>query len=89
MGRPRMDAADQAALDARLIELDGTPNKSRLGANAILSVSMAAAHAAAQAEGLPLFRLSGGRRRDADPLPQSRYLAVARTLDGGSIFRIS
>src|SRR4051794_7679888 len=51
-----MDAANQAALDARLIALDGTPNKSRLGANAVLAVSLAAAHAAAQAEGLPLFR---------------------------------
>jgi enolase len=51
-----MDATAQATLDERLIALDGTPNKSRLGANAILSVSMAAAHAAAHAEGLPLFR---------------------------------
>jgi enolase len=65
-----MDAIGQAALDARLIALDGTPNKSRLGANAVLSVSMAAAHAAAHAEGLPLF----GYLADTDvtliPLPQ-------------------
>jgi enolase len=51
-----MDATAQATLDARLIALDGTPNKSRLGANAVLAVSMAAAHAAAHAAGLPLFR---------------------------------
>jgi enolase len=65
-----MDAANQAALDARLIELDGTPNKSRLGANAILAVSMAAAHAAAQAEGLPLFRYLADDDVTLIPLPQ-------------------
>src|SRR5215212_228973 len=54
------DAADQAGLDARLIALDGTANKSRLGANATLSVSMAAAHAAAAAAGQPLYRYLGG-----------------------------
>jgi enolase len=50
-----MDAADQAAIDARMIELDGTDNKARLGANAILAVSLAAAHAAAKASGKPLY----------------------------------
>jgi enolase len=59
-----MDAVDQPALDARLIELDGTPDKSRLGANTLLAVSLAAAKAAAAAGGLPLFRhintLTGG-----------------------------
>jgi enolase len=65
-----MDAANQAALDARLIALDGTPNKSRLGANAVLSVSMAAAHAAAQAEGLPLFRYLADTDVTLIPLPQ-------------------
>ena len=66
-----MDASDQAALDARLIALDGTPDKSRLGANAMLSVSMAAAHAAAHEAGLPLFRYFAGTA-DATliPLPQ-------------------
>ncbi len=66
-----MDASDQAALDARLIALDGTPDKSRLGANAMLSVSMAAAHAAAHEAGLPLFRYFAGTG-DATliPLPQ-------------------
>jgi enolase len=65
-----MDAANQAALDARLIALDGTPNKSRLGANAILAVSMAAAHAAAQAADLPLFRYLADTDVSLIPLPQ-------------------
>jgi enolase len=51
-----MDASDQAAIDQKMIELDGTDNKGRLGANAILSVSMAAAHAAAREAGVPLYR---------------------------------
>ena len=54
------DASDQAALDRRLVELDGTPGKTRLGANATLAVSMAAAHAAAASAGLPLYRYLGG-----------------------------
>ena len=57
------DAAEQAAIDRTLIELDGTPNKSRLGANAILGVSLAAARAAAAAAGEPLYRYLGGVRR--------------------------
>ena len=54
------DALDQKALDRALIDLDGTPNKSRLGANAILGVSLAAARAAAVEEGQPLWRYLGG-----------------------------
>lgn len=65
-----LDAADQAALDRNMIELDGTPNKSRLGANAILAVSMAAAHAAAGAAGLPLYHYLGGEDANLVPLPQ-------------------
>jgi enolase len=65
-----MDAGDQAALDAKLIELDGTPSKSRLGANAVLAVSMAAAHAAAAAAGVPLYRYLGGPDAATLPLPQ-------------------
>jgi enolase len=65
-----MDAADQAALDRRLIELDGTPSKSRLGGNAVLAVSMAAAHAAAAAAGEPLYRHLGGPDANTLPLPQ-------------------
>jgi enolase len=64
------DAADQAALDRRLIELDGTPVKARLGANATLAVSMAAAHAAAAAAGQPLYRHLGGDQASLLPLPQ-------------------
>ena len=65
-----LDAADQSSLDNKLIQLDGTPNKSRLGANAVLAVSMAAAHAAAAASGQPLFRYLGGPEADLIPLPQ-------------------
>ncbi len=64
-----MDGADQAGLDAALIELDGTPNKRKLGANATLAVSLAAAHAAAAATGKPLFRHLGGAE-GLIPLPQ-------------------
>ena len=65
-----IDASDQPALDKRLIELDGTPSKSRLGGNAVLSVSMAAAHAAAAAAGEPLYRYLGGADVSQLPLPQ-------------------
>jgi enolase len=65
-----IDAADQAALDARLIELDGTPSKSRLGGNAVVAVSMAAAHAAAADAGQPLYRYLGGPEVNLLPLPQ-------------------
>ena len=61
--RPRSGRSSQAALDRMLIALDGTPNKSRLGANAILAVSLAAAHAAAAEERLPLWRYLGGETR--------------------------
>ena len=69
-----MDAADQAALDRALIELDGTPNKSRLGANAILGVSLAAAHAQAAEEGLPLWRYLGGEAARVLPVPMMNVL---------------
>ena len=65
-----VDAADQAGLDQRLIDLDGTPSKSRLGANAIIAVSIAAAHAAAAAAGEPLYRHLGGAEAITLPLPQ-------------------
>jgi enolase len=64
------DAADQAALDRQLIELDGTPAKTRLGANATLAVSLAAAHAAAASAGLPLFRHLAGDGVVTLPQPQ-------------------
>ncbi|NCA69108.1 MAG: phosphopyruvate hydratase [Sphingobacteriia bacterium] len=64
-----MDVADQTALDRRMIELDGTENKARLGANALLGVSLAAAHAAAQEKALPLYRsLAGGPYRLPVPM---------------------
>src|SRR3954454_18035578 len=69
-----LDATDQAALDRRLVELDGTPNKSRLGANAILGVSLAAAHAAAAEEGLPLWRYLGGEAAHVLPVPMMNVL---------------
>ncbi len=65
-----LDATDQAALDARLIALDGTPDKSRLGGNAVLAVSLAAAHAAAYARRIPLWRYLGGDSATTLPLPQ-------------------
>ena len=68
------DASDQAALDRRMIELDGTPNKSRLGANAILAVSMAAARAAAASFGLPLYRYVGGAQASVLPVPQMNVI---------------
>ncbi|MGH7948198.1 MAG: phosphopyruvate hydratase [Candidatus Binataceae bacterium] len=75
-----MDAADQRAIDNRLIELDGTPNKSKLGANAILGVSLACAHAAAKSRGVPLYRYL-----DADahllPTPMMNILNGGRHAD--------
>jgi len=64
-----MDAEDQRAVDATLIQLDGTPNKARLGANAILGVSLATAKAAAAARGLPLYRYIGGTQAHVLPVP--------------------
>jgi len=69
-----MDAADQVALDNAMIKLDGTSNKSKLGANAILSVSMAAARAAAQAYGLPLYKYLGGINARCLPLPMMNII---------------
>jgi len=69
-----MDAADQKALDGALIALDGTPNKSRLGANAVLGVSLAAAHAQAAEEGLPLWRFLGGEEASVLPVPMMNVL---------------
>src|ERR1700751_5627611 len=62
-----MDAEQQIAIDNIMIDLDGTPNKSRLGANAILGVSLALAKAAAEASGMPLYRYIGGGRAPPPP----------------------
>jgi enolase len=74
----RFNVLDQKGLDHALIELDGTPNKGRLGANAILGVSLAVAHAAAQAKGVPLYRYLGGTSAATLPLP------MANILNGGA-----
>src|SRR5260370_4367633 len=77
-----LDASAQVALDHRMIETDGTPNKGKLGANAILAVSMAAARAAAAAEGLPLYRYLArfSTWRDATTLP----VPIMNILNGGA-----
>lgn len=69
-----MDASDQRALDQKMIELDGTDNKGRLGANAILAVSMAASRAAANEFGLPLYRYLGGAGANTLPTPMMNIL---------------
>ncbi len=69
-----MDAADQFALDQAMIETDGTPTKSKVGANAILGVSMAAARAAASAHGMPLYRYIGGAAARTLPVPMMNIL---------------
>ncbi len=69
-----LDPADQATLDRTMLELDGTPNKGRLGANAILGVSLAAAKAAAAEAGLPLWRYLGGEAAHVLPVPMMNVL---------------
>jgi enolase len=69
-----LDASDQEALDRRMIELDGTPNKGRLGANAILGVSLAAAKAAAAAVDQPLYRYIGGDAAVTLPVPMMNVI---------------
>ncbi|WP_322989178.1 phosphopyruvate hydratase, partial [Hoeflea sp.] len=69
-----MDAEGQIALDRAMIELDGTANKSKLGANAILGVSLAAARAAAQSSGLPLYRYVGGANARLLPVPMMNII---------------
>jgi len=75
------DARDQEAIDAEMIELDGTPNKSELGANAILGVSMAVAQAAAEASGLPLYRYLGGSAAKTLPVPMLNILNGGKHAD--------
>ncbi len=76
-----MSALEQRAIDQRLIELDGTPNKSRLGANAILAVSLATARAAAAALGLPLYRYLGGVAAHRLPVPLLNILNGGKHAD--------
>lgn len=77
------DALDQAEIDRAMIELDGTPSKSKLGANAILGVSMATARAAASAVGLPLFRYLGGAQACVLPTPLMNILNGGAHADSG------
>src|SRR5215469_15932638 len=69
-----LDASEQAFLDKTLIDLDGTENKSRLGANAMLAVSMAVARAAAEESGLPLYRYFGGMNGNQLPVPMMNVI---------------
>ena len=69
-----MDASQQRVIDAKMLELDGTPNKGRLGANAILAVSMASARAAADAYGMPLYKYLGGVNARVLPVPNMNII---------------
>jgi enolase len=82
-----MSALDQERLDQHMIELDGTPNKSRLGANAILGVSVAAAHAAANFLGVSLFRHIGGVGAHVLPVPMLNVLNGGRHATGSTDFQ--
>lgn len=82
-----MDACDQEELDQLMIELDGTPNKSKLGANAILGVSLAAAKAAADSAGLPLYRYLGGCNANILPVPMMNILNGGKHADNNVDFQ--
>ena len=82
-----MDAMEQAELDQLLIELDGTPNKKKLGANAILGVSLAAAKAAADSAGLPLYRYLGGCNANLLPVPMMNILNGGKHSDNNVDFQ--
>ena len=79
-----LDAAEQAFVDQTMIDLDGTENKSRLGANAILAVSMAVAKAAAEEAGLPLYRYLGGSARMEMPVPMMNVINGGAHAEGGA-----
>ena len=81
------DASNQAALDEKLIQLDGTPNKARLGANAILGVSVAAARAVANERGIPLYRYLADRREYLIPVPALNVLNGGKHADNNVDFQ--
>ena len=81
------DATAQRSVDARLIELDGTPNKAKLGANAILGVSLAVARAAAASVGLPLFRYLGGPSASLLPVPMMNVINGGKHAEGALAFQ--
>ena len=80
-----LDAFDQVGVDQTMIELDGTPNKGRLGANALLGVSLAVARAAAQASGQPLYRYLGGPGARTLPVPMMNILNGGKHASGSSV----
>ncbi len=82
-----MDVNAQRAIDTKMIELDGTPNKSKLGANAILAVSMATAHAAAHSVGLPLYRYLGGSNAVLLPVPCMNIINGGKHADNNVDFQ--
>src|SRR6476659_4643398 len=82
-----LDPRDQEAIDALMIELDGTPNKGKLGANAMLGVSMAVAKAAAEASGLPLYRYLGGPGAKTLPVPMMNILNGGKHADNNVDFQ--
>ena len=82
-----MSALEQAAIDGKLIELDGTANKSRLGANAILGVSLAVAKAGANFSGLPLYRYLGGAEANLMPIPMLNILNGGKHALGSTDFQ--
>src|ERR671913_1744293 len=82
-----LDPRDQESIDQLMIELDGTPNKSKLGANAILGVSMAVAKAAAKSHGLPLFRYLGGPAAKTLPVPMMNILNGGKHADNNVDFQ--
>ncbi|MFM9181731.1 MAG: phosphopyruvate hydratase, partial [Phycisphaerales bacterium] len=82
-----MDARDQAAVDRAMLGLDGTRNKAKLGANAILGASMAVAHAAAAASGLPLWRYLGGAGARRMPAPMLNILNGGKHADNSVDFQ--
>jgi enolase len=82
-----LDALEQAAIDRRMIELDGTPNKGQFGANAILGVSLATAHAAAISAGLPLYRYLGGTNAKYLPVPMMNILNGGKHADNNVDFQ--
>ena len=79
------DALDQLSIDQTMIDLDGTPNKGRLGANAILGVSLAVARAAADAVGLPLYQYLGGPSAHVLPTPMMNILNGGKHAEGSSV----
>ena len=79
-----MDATDQVGIDEMMLELDGTPNKGKLGANAILGVSLAVAHAAAESLEMPLYRYIGGTSARTLPVPMMNILNGGKHADNST-----